>query len=287
MGANVSVAKQVAETTIKNTASNSCTINQSISQEIKGLELHMKKIRCPGFGITIANRASLGGTCDLSAMSTALADASMELSNDQVASLGIGQLNVNSTLQERKTLIENELNNKCSTNQNIKQNIEGHAIYLEDVEGSQCTGINIYNDANAATQCIASAVNKALSSDNFKAKSKQKVDTKLLDLGNLAIAAGVIVFVIVIAVVIIMVSGSKNKGSTTGTRAGAGAEAGAGAGGAFDPNITEIIEGVDGEPYVLGGGGGRKGKTIFQIDGHRIPLIVIFIAFLVWYTKQP
>lgn len=301
MGANVSTTQQQATSVLRNVANNSCTIDQSVTQKISNVSPTI--IGCTG-ELRYENNASLGGTCDMSAIATGLAEASMSLSEEQTNALGIG-LNVSDNAQERASKIENAINQKCGGAQAIKQTLENNSPMLYCPNGEALSTVFL-NTANAELECVQRAVNEATNRDDFRDVSNQT------NKFSVAVALGAvgIVLVVVIMVTIIGVVASRTAGETvqtgfyeaegigrgistaaqgvgTGVASAAPAFEALGSGlgqGAVSaiPGVGQIGLATNAATRGLGrlmGGGKKLGRD-------RIPIVVFGIMMFVWYTKM-
>jgi len=170
MGANISTTVDKALSTIENVSKTSCSMNQAVDQSISGISVFMEESQCGDISFT--QKAKIIGVCDMGAMAAALAEASTELTKDQVAALGIG-MNVDTTIRDRASIIKQKLEQSCSSESLIKQNISGIVVRL--TKGSSCDTLKFIQDADLTTQCTIKVVMDSLDSDEFKGSFKQTV----------------------------------------------------------------------------------------------------------------
>jgi len=274
MGINASTQKQKVVSILENNAKANCKTSQNVQQTIQGLSISLVDSNCKD--INVQNRAKVASQCELGAMASALAKASMDLSADQTATLGLG-MNINTSEQERQSIIKNKIEANCGSDQNVKQTIEGQTISLK---GSTCNDINVMNDLDATSQCVLKLAFDAVDQSAAKGSTKQVVKFPL----GLSIGLGLgVVGIVVIAVIIFMVVKGKKKGEQ-----GEAGEAGAGAAGETGP-----MQGVAGEAGPMQGGRRRRrrgrGRTSVnggQINWKNVPITVLGIMMLVWYAKM-
>lgn len=142
------------------------------------------------------NRAKLVGDCDMGQIAESLAEASTNLSKEQTAGLALG-MNVNTSVADRKNIIQQVLEESCGNEAAIRQNLK---VWLRG-DNLDCDRLRAINDADLTTKCMVNTVMQAVSRDEFVEASKQKSDilggltallsTPVLIMGGLLIAVGI------------------------------------------------------------------------------------------------
>lgn len=196
MGGNVSTSRQRALSVIQSASKASCQNKTDVSQKISGIRVELVGANCGA--IKIANEAKALSTCNLSQMSTALAEASMGMDKEQVAMSG-GGFNSDSTVQERASIIQQKLEAACGNDTKVKQEVSDVGVrlipYYEPATGetipASCDALDILNQADLTSQCVAKQVLQALDrvAQGVRAKQVQKTNWG-------AIIAIVVVFIV-------------------------------------------------------------------------------------------
>jgi large-conductance mechanosensitive channel len=262
MGGNISTQINRVTQILKNVTENSCAINQDIQQDISGLDIVLNKSKCGD--ITIANRASLGGSCDLGAMASSLAQASTEMTAEQVSALNLS-FNADTKVSERTSVIENVLKNKCGAEQSIRQNIEDVKITLNEAE---CDTINLLNSANAQVACAAKTVIDSIDTAEMKATSKQEAKP-LLSIGVMLGGIGIIITVVVLALIVnaVMKNQKKKKAKQQAQQQAQARQ-------------QAELRARASSSQQLGGG------ADWELNTKNVPWVVLLIGTLVWYAKM-
>jgi hypothetical protein len=267
MGVNASTQKQRLTSIIQNQSKATCKTRQGATQEIKGLNISLQDSNCKD--IQVLNRAKLASQCDIGAMASALAQASMELSADQTATLGLG-LNVNTSEQDRTSIIKQKIEAECGTDQQVKQTIEDAVISLK---GSSCDKLKVMNDLDATSQCVLKLAFDAVDKQTAEGSTKQTVKFPIgLSIG---IGLGVVGLVIVAVIIIMLLKGGKKKPALA-------AEGEAGAAGYEAAGAAQVGAQQGGRRRRRRGRRGARG----QINWNNVPITVIGILMLVWYAKM-
>ena len=267
MGVNVSKSVQKAKQTIQNSASLACTNVADVQQNIRGVKVELSGVNCGD--ISFVNRSSIAQSCDLGAMSKALAQASMRASSEQLATLGLAA-NVNTSVEERESEIKTKLEAKCGSTALVRQNIEDNWFKIEPWESRagkvympSCDVVEYLNDSNVTQQCVMKTIMDSIDTSKMESDAKQTVK---FPIGiTLGIGLGIVAFII-ITVVIIMVMKKKKPGTSEG---------------------AEGMEGMEGMEGAVGGARrSRKRGTTSNINWRNVPITVLGIMMLVWYAKM-
>ena len=273
MGANVSKSVQKVREVIENTSKTACVNDANITQSIKGLNVHLKGLSCGE--LLVANKASIAQTCDMNAISNALAQASMGASKEQLATLGLA-VNVSDSVQDRESNIKNIIEAKCGSSARVQQNIEGVTMVVEPWESStgeilkpDCDTLKFLNDANVTQQCIMKTVMDSVSQTKQEVKDKQTVK---FPIGiTIGIGLGVVGFIVIAVVIGMLIKNSgKKKATTTATKATT----------AKTSTTSTVGATISGPDTALQVGGG------YEINLKNAPITVMGIMMLVWYAKM-
>ena len=227
---NVSSTVQRAVTEVTNSSKSSCTNAVGIKQDLSVM-LDLTDTNCPN--LVFGNTAKSVSTCNMGAIADSLAAASVNLSKEQTAGLGLG-LNVSSSVLERKTAIQQYLEQKCGSTTAIEQS---NSVKLK-AKNLNCEQLQAFNNADATQQCVINAVLQVVDKQDATEAVKQKTDilgslTALLATGPLLILGAVLLGFGVLYLVLRGLRGAAS--STTATEATAaegevateGADAGA------------------------------------------------------------
>lgn len=287
MGANVSTSVASATSIIKNTQSASCTNASSIIQGIKGLDIQIEGASCGD--ITVRNTATVQQTCDLSAMASALAEAASQMSAEQKAALSLSA-NISTQVQDNKQIIESELNLKCGNESAILQSIEGVKftvkpyVYVDPVTKktvvvpASCNTATFANEASAQQQCALKMVTDAISKTDTTQTAVQTQESIISGLISglmlpLLIGGGLLIAPIIIIVIVKML-----KKPTTPVDLGP--EMGAVGTEAANTELPVYQDYVDVQK-----GGARRRSRGSNVNTQNIPIVVLGILMLVWYSK--
>jgi hypothetical protein len=186
---NVSSTVQTAMTAVQNSAKTSCSNTVGIKQDLSVM-LDLEDVNCPN--LVFGNRARAASTCNLGAIADSLAAASVNLSKEQTAGLGLG-LNVSSSVLERKTAIQQLLEQKCGNMTAIEQT---NSLKLKG-KNLTCEQLSAFNEADATQQCVINTVMQVVDKQAATEAVKQKTDilgslTALLASGPLLILGAVL-----------------------------------------------------------------------------------------------
>lgn len=186
---NVSSTVQSVMSTVQNTAKTSCGNTVGIKQDLSVM-LDLEDVNCPN--LIFGNRARSASTCNLGAIADSLASASVNLSKEQTAGLGLG-LNVNSSVLDRKTVIQQLLEQKCGNMTAIEQT---NSVKLRG-KNLTCEQLSAFNEADATQQCVINTVMQVVNKQADAESVKQKTDilgglTALLASGPLLILGAVL-----------------------------------------------------------------------------------------------
>jgi hypothetical protein len=183
MGANVSTQIQSATQIIDNESFSKCTNSNTVQQSMKGLNIELIGARCGD--VAIQNKTKVNQKCDMGSIASALATASMNLNSEQTSTLGLA-INVDTSVQDRSSIIKNKIEMECGNNSSIQQNIENVKLVMKPYEDSSgrvylpdCNTIKIINDADATSQCIMKLAIDALDKSDMSKKSRQTVNFPL------------------------------------------------------------------------------------------------------------
>lgn len=212
---NVSSTVQRAVTEIQNSAKSSCSNQVGIKQDLSVM-LDLTDTNCPN--LVFGNTAKSVSTCNMGAMADSLAAASVNLSKEQTAGLGLG-LNVSSSVLERKTAIQNYLEQKCGNLAAIEQT---NSVKIK-ANNLKCDQLSAFNNADATQQCAISAVVQAVDKQSASEAVKQKTDilgslTALLASGPLLILGAVLLGfgLLYLVMRVVFKGGSQTAGATEG-----------------------------------------------------------------------
>ena len=259
MGANVSTTVEKAIQETEQITKLECDMSNVVDQEIKNVKITLRGASCDN--IRVGNRATVQAKCDLDAISASLAKKATSLTEEQKANLGT--LNVSTDVSETEQRIKNILEAKCGSKTKIDQAVDG--VNLEILDDASCKLIDVYNESDAATSCIAKAVNDTIMENERKKKLIQKGMNPLDVLNNLI--GGYTAIVITVIVGCVLCSIASIVLSVVMGQSEAGQEA--------IKSATEVGKNVVASK--IGGGNFKK---------QQIPLIVLILGVLfLYFTK--
>lgn len=218
---NVSSTVQRAVTEVTNSSKSSCTNAVGIKQDLSVM-LDLTDTNCPN--LVFGNTAKSVSTCNMGAIADSLAAASVNLSKEQTAGLGLG-LNVSSSVLERKTAIQQYLEQKCGSTTAIEQS---NSVKLK-AKNLNCEQLQAFNNADATQQCVINAVLQVVDKQDATEAVKQKTDilgslTALLATGPLLILGAVLLGFGVLYLVLRGLRGAASSATATEATAETGAE---------------------------------------------------------------
>jgi hypothetical protein len=252
---NVSSTVQTAMTAVQNSAKTSCSNTVGIKQDLSVM-LDLEDVNCPN--LVFGNRARAASTCNLGAIADSLAAASVNLSKEQTAGLGLG-LNVSSSVLERKTAIQQLLEQKCGNMTAIEQT---NSLKLKG-KNLTCEQLSAFNEADATQQCVINTVMQVVDKQAATEAVKQKTDilgslTALLASGPLLILGAVLLgFGLLYLLLRAVFRGG--AGATTGTEGVAGTET---IGPVGTEGVVDTTTDVSAVPTGTEGTVGTEGETV-------------------------
>jgi hypothetical protein len=215
MGANVSTSIQDTLTQLETSLKANCTPRSDIIQQVENVDISLGgNARCST--ISVGNRGAAYATCNLDSAIDNLAEQASKLTTSQKAGLG---LNVSTDIQNNKSIIRNEINNKCGSTASVDQSIKGIRFTIRD--NAQCDSVKFMNEADATSTCVMGLVNTNASKILQEAENTQAGWDPLSFLtGPVFLILGIIALVILAVVFIFFIlpklggsGGSSSMGS--------------------------------------------------------------------------
>lgn len=294
MGANVSTQIAKATSVLENVQENTCENASQIFQNISGLNITLRGSSCP---LEITNEAKVEQICDLSATSSALAEAAQQLTADQKSTLSLSA-NVSTGIQENTSIIKNILKNKCGSASLIKQNIENVNLIVEPyvspdgktVIPADCGILRFANKANAQQQCVLKAVNDSVSKLKQDQAAKQVTEfPPIFSLLGMLIFGPIIAIVVIVVIVTIVKMLKKPKNDDASALLAGSSDGKQRC--SQDPKTGKNYADPNGpyscsEAELKGGGRRRRSSQGFDIRFENLPIVVIGLFMLVWYARM-
>jgi hypothetical protein len=176
MGTNVSKTVENITNNVSNTIDNSSSASASATCSITTGNIVLKNSK--NSSVINENKCGVSASSALEAVVDASANAYMTATDTQKTNLLPG-INVNSTLQEIKNEITNQLNQKCQANSSTTLEIANGDITIDGSENCQIKNINF---GNAVANCgIRSVINATLSADQESDTSQETGELNLLE----------------------------------------------------------------------------------------------------------
>jgi hypothetical protein len=176
MGANVSKTVENITNNVSNTIDNSASASANATCAITTGNIILKNSK--NSTVTNENKCGASASAALDAVVDASANAFMTASNAQKTNLLPG-VNVNSSLQDVKNEIRNQLNQKCQANSSTTMEIANGDI---TIEGSENCHIKNLNFGDAVANCgIRSVINATLSAEQETNTTQETGELNLME----------------------------------------------------------------------------------------------------------
>ncbi|AYV78056.1 MAG: hypothetical protein Edafosvirus4_40 [Edafosvirus sp.] len=177
-----------------------CSTRTYVDQRINGLDILEDNYGCD---IIIENVAMPSLECQKETIVNTLTNAALQ--NDEAVKIGFGILDA-TPKANYKNKIRETINAQCSSDNNIKQNINNLKIHLKNNETNTCDVLKISNTADSRINCALGIYSKAIDEINSKRPIKEYFSQKKsTNCTNILITWIIYVMIVLLLILIIAI----------------------------------------------------------------------------------